>query len=201
MKQVSIYKEKKAPCDSADTWSLIATKGANVTNHTSTGLTPNTTYSYGVAAYNGDGNSSYSSCASAKTALSGTPKAPTNLEATSISASQIKLTWADNSTDETSFKIYRKVGSGSWESPITKGADAESHTDTAASGNATTSTYSYYIQACNSNGCSPKTNTAIVPYKPTNLSATAVSASRINLTWTDTSNNEVGFEIERNSGN
>ncbi len=52
----------------------------------------------------------------------------------------------------------------------------------------------------NNNGCSPKTNTAIVPYKPTNLSATAVLASRINLTWTDTSNNEIGFEIYRKSG-
>src|SRR4030042_3317961 len=179
MKQVSIYKEKKAPCDSADTWSLIATKGANVTNHTSTGLTPNTTYSYWVRAYNGDGNSSYSSCASAKTALSGTPKAPTNLEATSISASQIKLTWTDNSTDEKSFKIYRKAGAGSWCLLATKGTNIVSHTDTTASGNTSSTTYCYYIKACNSSGCSPATNYAVVPYKPTSLTATAVSSSRI----------------------
>jgi hypothetical protein len=191
---------KEGACDSANAWSLIATKGANVTSHTSTGLTPNTTYSYRVRAYNGDGNSSYSNCASVKTALSGTPKSPIDLEATSLSASQIRLTWTDNSTDETDFKIYRKIGSGSWESPITKAKDAVSHTDAAASGNATTSMYSYYIQACNSTGCSPKSNTAIVPYKPTNFSATAVSASRINLTWTDKSSNETGFELYRKTG-
>jgi hypothetical protein len=191
---------KEGACDSANVWSLIATKGANVTSHTNSGLIPNTTYSYQVRAYNGDGNSSYSNCASAKTTLSGTPKAPTNLEATSLSASQIKLTWTDNSTDETSFKIYRRVETGSWVLLATKGTDIVSHTNTTASGNTATTSYSYYIQACNGNGCSPKTNTAIVPYKPKNLSATAASVSRINLTWTDKSSNETGFEIERKSG-
>ena len=35
------------------------------------------------------------------------------------------------------------------------------------------------------------------PSAPTNLTATAVSPVRINLSWTDTSNNETGFRIER----
>jgi hypothetical protein len=35
------------------------------------------------------------------------------------------------------------------------------------------------------------------PAAPTNLVATAVSSSQINLTWTDNSNNETGFKIER----
>jgi dienelactone hydrolase len=191
---------KEGACDSANAWSLIATKGADVTSHTNSGLTPNTTYAYRVRAYNGDGDSSYSNCASAKTALSGTPKSPTNLKATSLSASQIKLTWKDNSTDETSFKVYKKVGSGSWESLITKTKDAVSHTDSTAAGNTTTMTYSYYIQACNANGCSSKTNTVIVPFKPANLSANALSSTKIKITWTDNSSNETGFEIERKSG-
>jgi hypothetical protein len=37
------------------------------------------------------------------------------------------------------------------------------------------------------------------PKAPTNLVATS-SASQINLTWTDTSNNETGFEIDRCTG-
>jgi hypothetical protein len=37
------------------------------------------------------------------------------------------------------------------------------------------------------------------PSAPTNLTATAVSQTRINLTWTDTSN-ETGFKIERRTG-
>jgi hypothetical protein len=194
-----IYR-KEGACDSSNSWSLIATKGANVKTHTNTGLTANTIYSYQVRAYNAAGNSSYSNCASSRTALSGTPKAPTNLNATSISGSQIKLLWTDNSTDEKSFKIYKKAGAGSWVPLATKGENIVSHTDNNAPGNTTTTTYSYYIQACNSSECSPKTNTAIVPYRPTNLSATPVSSSRINLKWADKSNNESGFQVYRKTG-
>jgi len=191
---------KEGACDSTNSWSQIATKEANAITHTNTGLTPNTTYSYRVRAYNAVGDSAYSNCASAKTALSGTPKAPTNLNATSVSTSQIKLIWTDNSTDETSFKIYRKVGASSWVLLSTKGANVVSHTDTTVAGNTATTAYSYYVKACNSSGCSPATNYAVVPYKPTSLKATAVSSSRTNLTWTDKSNNETGFQIYRKSG-
>jgi titin len=39
----------------------------------------------------------------------------------------------------------------------------------------------------------------VLPTPPTSLTATAVSASQINLAWTDTSNNETGFKIERST--
>jgi len=38
------------------------------------------------------------------------------------------------------------------------------------------------------------------PAAPSNLSATAVSASQINLSWTDNANDEDGFKIERKTG-
>ncbi len=74
--------------------------------------------------------------------LGNAPMAPTNLNATSISASVIKLTWTDNSTDETSFKIYRKKDSGSWKLIATKGVDIVSHTNWTATGN----TYHNHLQ-------------------------------------------------------
>jgi hypothetical protein len=40
-----------------------------------------------------------------------------------------------------------------------------------------------------------------VPNAPSNLTATPVSASQINLSWTDNSGNEAGFLIERCTGN
>jgi uncharacterized delta-60 repeat protein len=126
------------------------------------------------------------------------PDAPTNLKATSTSSNQIKLTWKDNSTNETSFKVYRKKGSGSWKLIATKGANVVSYTDSTATGNTTSTTCSYYVKACNNSGCSPATKWAVVPHKPTTLTATASSSSRINLSWTDKSNNETGFEIYRN---
>src|SRR5207302_2019781 len=36
-----------------------------------------------------------------------------------------------------------------------------------------------------------------IPAAPSNLTATAASSSQINLSWTDNSNNETGFKIER----
>ena len=191
---------KEGKCDSANTWKQIAKKGANVTTHTNSGLAPNTTYSYRVRAYNADGNSDYSNCASAKTALSGTPKAPTNLKARSVSSSKVNLSWNDNSSDETGFKVYRKSGTGIWTLLATPDADAISYSDITATGNTSTTTYSYYIKACNSTGCSPQTTVAVIPYKPVGLTATSVSLSQINLTWTDKSNKETGFEIYRKSG-
>jgi hypothetical protein len=42
------------------------------------------------------------------------------------------------------------------------------------------------------------TTTALsIPAAPSNMTATAVSSSQINLSWTDNSNNESGFKIER----
>lgn len=193
--------ERKAgACGSLNSWARIATKATNEKTHTNSGLTANTTYSYRVQAYNAGGNSAYSNCASAKTAFAGTPAAPTKLNAQSISENQIKLTWTDNSTNEMNFKIYRKAGSGLWSLLATKDADVVSHIDATVAGNTSTRTYSFYIYACNSNGCSPSTNVAVVPYKPTTLSATVSSSSRINITWADKSNNETGFQIYRKAG-
>src|SRR6185436_18362932 len=43
----------------------------------------------------------------------------------------------------------------------------------------------------------PEPTPTPTPAAPTNLTATAVSSSQINLAWTDNSNNESGFKIER----
>jgi hypothetical protein len=76
-----------------------------------------------------------------------------------------------------------------------------SFADPSASNNITTTTYQYYIVARNSAGSSPPTYTAIVPYRPVNLTAIQGSSSgSIQLTWTDKSSNETGFEIYRKIG-
>jgi hypothetical protein len=187
----------------------IATVGANVTSFNNTGLTASTSYSYRVRANNSAGDSDYSNTASATTqAAPQPPAAPTALSANAVSASQINLAWTDNANNEDGFKIERCQGAGctSFAQIATVGANVTSFNNT---GLTASTSYSYRVRANNSAGDSDYSNTASAttqaasspPAAPSNLSASAVSSTQINLTWTDNANNEDGFKIERCQGN
>jgi hypothetical protein len=192
---------KTGGCGSSNAWTQIATKASNITTHTVSGLSPNTTYAFRVKAYQSSTDSAFSNCASSKTSASGTPAAPTNFKAVSTSSTKVNLSWEDNSTSETGFKIYRKAGSGSWTCIATTSANVVNYRDTTATNNNSSTTYQYYGCANNASGNSPSTYMATIPYQPTNLTAASGTASGTKqLTWTDTSSNETGFEIYRKSG-
>jgi hypothetical protein len=129
---------------SAATYTQIATVGANVTTYLSTGLNPNTAYSYRVRAYNQNGNSAYSNEASAMT-LPNSPAVPGGLVATTISKTQIDLVWADSSTIEDGFKIERKLNSALAYTEIA--TVAANVTDYSSTGLSPNSAYSYRIRA------------------------------------------------------
>jgi RHS repeat-associated protein len=127
------------------------------------------------------------------------PAAPSNLTATATSSSQINLTWMDNSSNEMEFQIERSTDGGNSFTLIhTASSNSVNYTNT---GLTTGSTYHYRLRAVNSGGNSDYSNSAsaslTVPSAPSGLSATAANSSQINLTWTDNSNNEIGFRIER----
>ena len=191
-------------------WSRIKTVGSNVTSFTNTGLSAATLYSYRVRAQNADGTSAYSNEVSAKTpstSSSSTPNAPSSLSATVLSSSSIELRWKDNSSNETGFKIYRKIGSGSWKWIKTVGANVTSFKNTSLSAG---TLYSYRMRAENSAGNSaysnevsaktPSTTSSTKPEAPTDLTATVVSSNAIQLQWTDNSSNETGFNVYRKIG-
>jgi hypothetical protein len=195
---------KTGGCSSTDSWKQIADIDENETTYTASGLKPGTTYAFRVRAHRSYWtNSDYSNCASTKTGASGTPPSPTNLKATSVSSTKVNLTWKDNSSNETGFKIYRKAGTGTeaWALLTETGPDVKSFSDTTAENNSSTTTYQYYVIAFNESGNSPSTFTATVPYSPINLTAApGADTGTIKLTWTDKSGNENGFEIYRKSG-
>ena len=64
----------------------------------------------------------------------------------------------------------------------------------AGAGSGTSSTIAQIIDGINSLGGS---SSIVIPAAPLNLTATAASSTRLNLSWTDNSNNETGFKIER----
>ena len=181
-------------------WVLLEALGPDSVFYTHTGLVPSTNYAYRIRAYNEDGES-YSDwiVLSTNQALT-SPDPPTNLEGVidgSNPYSQINLTWDDNSNDEAGFKIERD----STQIAVV-GAGVEQYQD--AGLNPSTS-YDYGVFAFNNAGDSGLSNVITVitatiptaPAAPTGLSASAVSSSQINLTWTDNSNNETGFKVER----
>jgi len=73
-------------------------------------------------------------------------------------AAQLQLSWIDNSSDETGFKIERKTGTGGTYAEITSvGANVTSYTDSSLTNS---TTYCYRVRAFNASGNSAYSNTA-----------------------------------------
>jgi len=134
----------------------------------------------------------------ANNSLLKSPSAPSDLFATAVSASQIDLSWTDDSYGETGFKIERKIDSGGAYSQIASvNAGETSYRDT---GLTALTAYFYRVRAYNSSSNSGYSNEAHAPAAPSNLSAKGVSTSQIDLSWQDNSSHEDGFKIERKAG-
>ena len=114
------------------------------------------------------------------------PTAPSGLTATAVSASQINLTWTDNSTNEGAFLIERSSDNVTFTLLGYAGADVTNYVDTGLSAN---TTYYYRVRARNTIGDSPYSNVASamtfntsVVAAPTGLTATPGNA-KVNLKW------------------
>lgn len=108
------------------------------------------------------------------------PVSPSNLTGTVASTTQINLSWTDNSTNETGFKIERKTGTGTYAIVGTTATDVNTFNDT---GLTPSTTYTYRVYSNNAGGNSPTysneltltTSNIILP----TLSTTAVSSISI----------------------
>ncbi|MFC1601438.1 PASTA domain-containing protein [Candidatus Sumerlaeota bacterium] len=130
------------------------------TSYTDSGLAAETQYTYTVTMRDALGNTTAASApASATTDQQGaTPAAPSGLSATAISQTQIDLSWTDNASDETGFKIERSVRDNtSFVQIATVGADVTSYSDTTVRKN---TLYYYRVRATNGSGDSAYSNEA-----------------------------------------
>ena len=179
----------------------IRTTAANVTSYTDSTVTDGTLYYYRVSATNATGDSAFSNEASGTTPLA----KPTSATATAVSSSQINLTWVDNSASETGYKIERKTTvTGTYAQIAQVGANVQSYSDT--NGLAANTKYYYRIRATNGTIDSdysnePSATTFLdAPAAPSNLTITSLLSNQVSLSWSDNSNNETGFKIQRKTG-
>lgn len=182
-------------------FSQIATVAANVTQYNNTGLPASTRYYYRVRAFNEVGSSGYTNVADATTNAS-PPAAPGSLTAITASESQLNLSWMDNSGNESGFEIERSQDGTNFLKIAEVEANATSYLSNGLNPN---TQYWYRVRAKNNGGNSGYSNVAsattkdVVPNTPQSLSAMPISNTQINLSWTDNSTNETGFEIERST--
>jgi Fibronectin type III domain len=133
---------------------------------------------------------------------------PTNL--TAIPGSEkIDLSWTYNSAGEDGVEIQRCSGTvatscgatGSFAVIASVGPNIITYSDLDATDGVT---YTYRVRAFAGSVFSGFSNTvtaaAGAPTAPSALTATAISGTRIDLSWTDNSNNETGFSIELCAG-
>jgi chitodextrinase len=166
------------------------------------GLDPATTYYFTVRAEGERGDSEPTNVVSVTTLAAGDTTAPTipaNLTATAVSSTQIDLSW-NPSTDNVGVLGYRVYRNGVFLKTVPG-------TSTEDTGLAPSTTYSYTVAAYDAAGNQSAQSTAAnattfsgggtPPADPTGLSATALSSSSIELTWTDNSSDEDGFDIYR----
>ena len=128
------------------------------------------------------------------------PAAPTSLAATSVKYNRVSLSWKDNSTNESGFKIQRSTDGVTYSLVATLGANAVSFADTAVTA---LKTYYYRVTAYNTAGSSGYSNVLSVktpgapPIAPASVAAANGGNGTAIVTWSDKSTNESKFEVHR----
>jgi len=127
------------------------------------------------------------------------PAAPSDLEVTGVTRSEVSLAWTDNSNAEDGFKLQRRSGLGlanDYAEIAELGANVTSYIDTGVEQD---HAYSYRLQAFKGEIETPWTDevSAVTAVIPIDLLATPVSDSEIELSWTDVSSLETGYRLER----
>jgi len=195
------YKVERCQGAGCTSFSEIGSTGAasgygSTVTFVDTLLSEYTVYCYRVRAFRTIGATTIYSKYSDTVCIRTKPKAPSGLNATASSDSQINLSWSDNSAANDSYRVERAISGGAY-SEIAVLGDVSSYSDTWLLEG---TNYCYRVRACVGTDCSDYSNESCAitfPKAPTGPSATANSHTQITFEFWDNSETEEGFKIER----
>ncbi|HYC87284.1 MAG TPA: fibronectin type III domain-containing protein [Chryseosolibacter sp.] len=136
-------------------FSLLAQLPANDTTYTATVPQPQTKYYFRIRAFNDGGYGYYTNFIANS---GGAVKMPTGFVAQRLGPTKIKLTWIDNSTEETSFLVERYFNGKTDTTEV-----AADETTLIVEGLTPENYYLFYVSATHPEGNSNKANTSIQP--------------------------------------
>jgi fibronectin type 3 domain-containing protein len=179
--------------------------GATSQTYTLTPAEIGTTIRFAVTAVNDGGSSTATSSQTSIVVDSGPPAAPSNLAATAIGPNRIDLSWTA-STDDVGVAGYTIYRAGS---PIgTVSGTTTTYSDTTVS---PSTTYTYTVdafdaaqnhsaQSAPASATTPAPGDTTPPTTPTGLTASVITPTRVDLSWTPSTDNVgvAGYTVYRN---
>ena len=179
--------------DGGRTWSPLVETGPGATSYTDAAAAELTAYQFRVRAFGPGGESDSSLPAAVATPLA----RPTLLTATASGPEQVDLAWSDNSGSEEGYEVERAAGGQDFQPLASLPAGAAGFSDTfAADGTA----YTYRVRAAASAGDSDYSDTAFAATPlaaPTDLVATPVLPTEVDLAWAAHSATATGYAVYR----
>lgn len=165
------------------------------------GLAAGIEFQFRVYAFNNAGHSDYSNIITVTTLANNPPPAPTNVQATALVATVVRVTWNDTAPNPVTFVIDRRGTSDSW---VRVGETVDNATAYNDSTCEASTGYYYRVGALAGSLLTWSVDSAQVttpapgaPLAPSELENEIIVGIGVQLTWTDNSLDEDEFEIQR----